>query len=106
MTWEFQDHRTVFPWALLRLSRVEGGAGTIITKGLCGLEVSAGSHTEDWQVATVNGLAEGSYTADLIFLDNSQRTWLLGMEHGDSQPPILSRPIPLGLIQIVTTKDR
>jgi uncharacterized membrane protein len=105
MTWMLQGGRNIFPWALLRLSQSESRGGTVVIKGLCGVEINAGSHVEDWQITPVDGLAEGNYKAELVFLDNSKRTWLVATEHDDLRPAILSQPIPLGTIQISRSKS-
>jgi hypothetical protein len=98
--WNFRGQRDVFPWMLLRLTRLGSKGEMVLTKGLCAPEIADGQSQETWRITSTHGLAAGDYFAEAIFLDNPKRAWSEATGHTTSQSPLLSKPIPLGQIQL------
>lgn len=99
MNWKFQEGRDVLPWMLLRLVH-HGNDRGVVVKGLCAPEASSGPYEERWRVTSTEGLADGEYTLEAIFMDNSKQAWSTAYGQGSSQSALLSKPIPLGDIRI------
>jgi uncharacterized membrane protein len=100
LDWRFQGEREIFPWMLLRLTRHGGEHVAFITKGLCAPEAGEGFYEETWRITSVDGLAAGDYSAEAIFMDNSQRAWSEATGQNNSASPLLSKPVPLGDLKV------
>jgi len=100
MSWKFEERRDIFPWMLLRLARQGSSDAALVTKGLCAPEASTGTTEETWHVTSTKALPDGEYTLEAIFVDNSQRAWLVAHGEHRLQSTLLSEPVPLGNLKI------
>lgn len=100
LQWKFDGEREVFPWMFLRLRRPGQTHETILPKGLCAPEASAGSYEEIWHLTAGQRLPAGDYAMEAIFVDNSKRAWLDAKGQANQRPNLLSNPIPLGSIKL------
>ena len=98
--WKFDGEREIFPWMFLRLTRHGQTEETILPKGLCAPEASAGTHEQIWRIAAASRLPPGDYAVEAIFADNSKRAWLDAKGQAHQRPSLLSHPISLGSIKV------
>src|SRR5262249_37938275 len=104
MSWSFQDPRDVFPWMFLKLTSMDHARQLMIPRGLCAPEATEGQYQEKWQVIPAEGISEGDYDAEAIFVDNTKRAWAAAQHKSDAG--ILSPPISLGRITIASRNKR
>jgi hypothetical protein len=97
-TWRLDEHRTVFPWMYLVLTNETPPGSRWISKGFCGIEAAGGVHQERWLV-TKNAAPAGTYNAELLFFDQSKRTWAQAHSTSTAIAPLIP-PVPVGRLRI------
>ena len=98
MRWRFNPDRTVFPWMYLSLT-TENGDRRLINAGLCGIQVAGGEHEQRWLLTSRSGVPRGTYTAELLFFDQSRRAWAQAHSLSAKMEP-LAPPVPLGRLRV------
>jgi len=101
MEWSFGKNRTIFPWMFLKVTRQGDGKSAVFTRGLCAPEASAGLYRETWRVTSLDGLPEGEYTLESIFVNNTRRVWSQTTGKGQAESGLLGPPVMLGNLKIV-----
>jgi hypothetical protein len=100
LIWNFAANHDAFPWMLLALTKNPTGERILITKGLCAPECDAGIYAETWRITSHDQLTAGEYSAEALFVDNSNKAWAEATDQRRSDLPLLAPPVPLGTIRI------
>ena len=72
----------------------------MIQKGLCAPERGSGPFQEKWHLVPNSRIPTGSYSAEVIFLDNSKLLWGGQVERGNVRPPVAAIRVPLGELKV------
>jgi hypothetical protein len=75
-------------------------APLFVTRGLVAPEAAAGTHRDVWTTDAPSRLADGEYTVEAVFVDNSQRAWQLSRGEANVASPALLPPVVLGDLRV------
>ena len=105
MNWLFREPRDVFPWMFLKLTSREQGKVTIVPRGLCAPEATAGPYQESWRITPAH-IPDGHYVVEALFVDNAIRVWAAKSGQKEARTPLLAPAIALGDLNVTTPNDR
>ena len=98
--WIFENPRDVFPWMFLKFSSKDRQTETMITRGLCGPEVTSGHYLDHWRITPANLIPDGVYDLQVLFVNNSKRVWPGKGDRADLRSILLAPPVSLGELHV------